>query len=86
VAPDSFNFLLSILLLIGIVIGGVGSISGAFYGAMFIQFVPNVADEMSKAAPWAIFGVFLIGFIYLMPSGVAGAVRLAIHRRQQRGM
>ncbi len=86
VAPDSFSFLLSILLLIGIVIGGLASISGAVYGALFIQFVPNVADEISKAAPWAIFGVFLIGFVYLMPSGVAGAVRLAIHRRQQRGM
>jgi branched-chain amino acid transport system permease protein len=81
VAPDSFNIFLSIMLLVGIVIGGLASISGALYGALFIQFVPNIADEVSKAAPWAIFGIFMILFVYLMPTGVAGAVRLLLARR-----
>ena len=76
VAPDSFTIFLSITLLVGIVIGGMASISGAVYGAIFIQFVPNIADQISRAAPWAIYGVFLIGFIYLMPVGVAGAIRI----------
>jgi branched-chain amino acid transport system permease protein len=80
VAPDSFNIFLSIVLLIGIVIGGLASISGAIYGALFIQFVPNIADEISKAAPWAIFGIFLIGFVYLMPMGIAGAARMGLAR------
>jgi branched-chain amino acid transport system permease protein len=84
VAPDSFNIFLSITFLVGIVIGGVGSISGALYGALFIQFIPNVADEISKAAPWAIFGLFLIAFVYVMPAGVAGAVRMALARLQRR--
>jgi branched-chain amino acid transport system permease protein len=82
VAPDSFNIFLSIVLLVGIVVGGLASISGALYGALFIQFVPNIADEISKAAPWAIFGIFMIGFVYLMPTGVAGAIRLLIVRRR----
>src|SRR5437867_903977 len=76
VAPDSFNVFLSITLLIGSVIGGLASISGAIFGAFFIQFVPNWAQDISKAAPWAIFGVFLIGFMYLMPFGIAGGIRL----------
>jgi branched-chain amino acid transport system permease protein len=80
VAPDSFTIFLSIMLLVGIVIGGLASISGALYGALFIQFVPNIADEVSKAAPWAIFGVFMIVFVYLMPTGVAGAARLLLAR------
>ena len=80
VAPDSFGIFLSITFLVGIVVGGLASISGALYGALFIQFVPNIADEISKAAPWAIFGVFLIGFVYLMPAGAAGAVRLLLAR------
>jgi len=42
VAPDSFTAGLSINFLIGIVIGGVASISGAFYGALFIQFVAEL--------------------------------------------
>src|SRR5437764_220177 len=80
VAPDSFNIFLSIVLLVGIVVGGLASISGALYGALFIQFIPNIADEISKAAPWAIFGIFMIGFVYLMPAGAAGAVRLLLAR------
>jgi branched-chain amino acid transport system permease protein len=80
VAPDSFNIFLSIVFLVGIVIGGLASISGAVYGALFIQFVPNIADEISKAAPWAIFGLFLIGFVYVMPMGIAGAIRMALAR------
>ncbi|MBI2769701.1 MAG: branched-chain amino acid ABC transporter permease [Burkholderiales bacterium] len=80
VAPDSFNIFLSITLVVGVVIGGLASISGAFYGALFIQFIPNIADQISKAAPWAIYGIFLIGFMYVMPSGVAGAIRLARHK------
>jgi branched-chain amino acid transport system permease protein len=75
VAPDSFNVFLSLTFLVGIVIGGLASLSGALYGALFILFVPNIAGDVSKAAPWAIFGLFLIGFVYLMPTGVAGAVR-----------
>ncbi|HZP92947.1 MAG TPA: branched-chain amino acid ABC transporter permease [Burkholderiales bacterium] len=77
VAPDSFTAFLSIGFFIGIVVGGLASISGAIYGALFIQFVPNFADEISKAAPWAIYGAVLLLFIYLMPAGVAGFLRLA---------
>ncbi|MDH4093848.1 MAG: branched-chain amino acid ABC transporter permease [Betaproteobacteria bacterium] len=80
VAPDSFNIFVSIMLLVGVVIGGLASISGAIYGALFIQFVPNIADAISKAAPWAIFGIFLLGFVYVMPMGIAGAVRMAVAR------
>jgi branched-chain amino acid transport system permease protein len=84
VAPDSFTVFLSITLLVGVVIGGLASISGAIYGALFIQFVPNLADQISKAAPWAIYGVFLIGFMFLMPTGVAGFVRRAAARWRRR--
>jgi branched-chain amino acid transport system permease protein len=83
VAPDSFSIFVSIVFLVGIVVGGLASISGALYGALFIQFVPNIADEISKAAPWAIFGVFMIGFVYLMPTGVAGAIRLLLVKRRK---
>jgi branched-chain amino acid transport system permease protein len=76
VAPDAFNVFLSITFLVGIVIGGLASVSGAIYGALFIQFVPNWAQDISKAAPWAIYGVFLIVFMYVMPRGISGALRL----------
>jgi branched-chain amino acid transport system permease protein len=76
VAPDSFNVFLSITLLTGVVIGGLATISGAIFGALFVQFVPNWAQDISKAAPGAIFGIFLIAFMYVMPHGIAGFLRL----------
>jgi branched-chain amino acid transport system permease protein len=74
VAPDSFGFLLSISFLVGIVIGGFASISGAIYGAFFIEFVPNIADSISKSAPWAVYGAFLVASVYFMPTGIAGVI------------
>ncbi|HSV60972.1 MAG TPA: branched-chain amino acid ABC transporter permease [Variovorax sp.] len=84
VSPDSFNVFLSITFVVGVVVGGLASIQGAIYGALFIQFIPNIADQISKAAPWAIYGVFLIGFMYLMPFGVAGLLRVLAGRLKAR--
>jgi branched-chain amino acid transport system permease protein len=84
VAPDSFSSFLSITFLVGVVVGGLASIPGAIAGAIFIQFVPNIADEISKSAPWAIYGVFLILFMYVMPGGVAGLVRKLWSLQQKR--
>lgn len=83
-SPDSFSVFLSLTLLVGVVVGGLASISGAIYGALFIQFIPNIADQISRAAPWAIYGVFLIGFMYLMPAGVAGLVQVVRRRLSRR--
>ena len=74
VSPDSFTVNLSIFLLVGVVVGGLASIPGAVFGGIFIQFVPNIADEISKSAPAAIYGLLLIGFMYLLPMGVMGGV------------
>jgi branched-chain amino acid transport system permease protein len=84
VAPDSFPIFLSLSFLVGIVVGGIASIPGAVFGAVFIEFVPNVADAISDAAPWAIYGVMLIGVMYVMPQGVAGLLR-ALAQRYGRG-
>ncbi|HEX5328043.1 MAG TPA: branched-chain amino acid ABC transporter permease, partial [Acetobacteraceae bacterium] len=72
VAPDTFNFFLSITLFVGLVVGGADSIVGALFGGAFVEFVPNIANDISKAAPGAIYGLILIGFMFLMPNGVAG--------------
>ena len=75
VSPDSFSVALSIILLVGLVVGGLASLPGALFGALFIQFVPNVADSLSKSAPAAIYGGILIVLMLLMPGGVMGALR-----------
>lgn len=74
VAPDSFHSGLSITFLVGIVVGGLASIPGAIYGAIFIQFLPLIAEKVSKAAPQAISGVLLIACVYALPYGIAGLI------------
>jgi len=72
VAPDSFGIFVSIYFFVGLVVGGVASIGGAIFGGLFIEFVPNLAEKVSKAAPGAVYGVILIAVMFLMPAGVAG--------------
>jgi branched-chain amino acid transport system permease protein len=82
VSPESFGLPLSLAFLVGIVVGGLGSLGGALFGALFIEFVPNIADQLTvsfgesaKALPGAIYGVLLILVMAAMPTGVAGAAR-----------
>ena len=87
VAPDSFTFFLSIALLVGLVVGGVGWIPGAFFGGAFVLFVPNFAESISKGLSGAVYGVMIILLIYVMPSGAAGlfsAAKRFLARRNHR--
>jgi branched-chain amino acid transport system permease protein len=80
VAPDSFGIFVSIYFFVGLVVGGVASIGGAIFGGLFIEFVPNLAEKVSKAAPGAVYGVILIAVMFLMPSGAAGFVGSIVSR------
>jgi branched-chain amino acid transport system permease protein len=80
VAPDSFTFLLSVSLLVGLVIGGVGSIPGSLVGGLFVLFVPNIAESVSSGLAGAVYGVILLLVIYVMPSGAAGLAHLLAGR------
>ena len=88
VAPDSFGIFVSIYFFVGLVVGGVSSIGGAIFGGLFIEFVPNLAEKVSKAAPGAVYGVILIAVMFLMPAGAAGFVgsmRFALPSRHEIG-
>jgi branched-chain amino acid transport system permease protein len=84
VAPDSFTFFLAVSFFVGLVVGGVGWIPGAVFGGLFILFVPNWAEHISKGLAWAVYGIILILLIYLMPSGAAGLIRAVSERMQRR--
>jgi branched-chain amino acid transport system permease protein len=84
VAPDSFNFFISIWFFVGLVVGGVDSIIGALFGGAFIEFVPNLANDISKAAPGAIYGLILIGFMFVMPAGIMGTARKLLRQAGNR--
>jgi branched-chain amino acid transport system permease protein len=75
VAPESFNLALSFGFLAAIVIGGLGTVGGALFGALFIEFVPQYAERVNQALTGVIYGATLIAVIYLLPGGVAGLLR-----------
>jgi len=85
VAPDSFGFNVSITLFVGMVVGGVASILGSLFGGLFVLFVPNLAEAISKAAPGVIYGVILILFLFLLPDGFAGLLRRIAGRLSRLG-
>jgi branched-chain amino acid transport system permease protein len=84
VSPEGYSLFLSISFLVGSAVGGIATISGAIIGGFFIQFVPNLANDISDAAPWAIYGLAMLLFMYAMPNGVAGSLRPLVTRAIQR--
>lgn len=72
VSPDSFTLFLSLTMLVGLTIGGPGTLAGPIVGAVFIQFVPMLAGRISTAAPWPIFGVAVLIVILVEPRGLVG--------------
>jgi branched-chain amino acid transport system permease protein len=85
IAPDAYTFNFAIALFLGMVIGGVGWLPGSLAGAAFIVLVPNMAEHISKGLSGAVFGVFIIAVIFLLPNGarqlayyVYGAVKKLI--------
>lgn len=76
VSPDSFSLFLSITFLVGVAIGGLATLSGPVFGAILIGLLPNFAEQVSKSASGAVYGVLLIVCVYVMPSGIAGALAL----------
>ena len=50
-APDIFTVLLSIQFLLMVVVGGLGSLHGALYGAVFVALLPVLISEARDSVP-----------------------------------
>ena len=73
VAPDGYSIQFANALFLGMVIGGVGWLPGSLAGAAFIVLIPNVAEGVSKGLSGAVFGVFILAVIFLLPNGARQA-------------
>lgn len=72
VSPQSFLAGRSIEILIGAIVGGIGSVSGAFLGALFVVFVPEWTAELSPALGGLIYGASLIAMMLVARDGLVG--------------
>ena len=82
VNPDIFGLTLSLYILIGAAVGGLGSLWGVIVGAVFVQLLPTGlssthALRAHEAAP-VIFGAILIIAMILVPRGAADLLRAAV--------
>jgi branched-chain amino acid transport system permease protein len=85
VSPGSFTVTLSIALLTGAVIGGLGSLAGALWGSLVIVLVPTYVMDVATShglsstvaanIPIAAYGVVLIAVMLLFPAGIQGGLR-----------
>ena len=85
VAPGGFTITLSIALLTGAVIGGLGTLLGAIWGSLVIVLVPTYATDVATShglsttvasnIPVAAYGVVLILVMLVFPQGIQGGVR-----------
>ena len=82
ISPDQFDILQSIDLILMIVVGGIGSVHGAFLGAIFLITMPQVIALAKDVLPpligqapglqGAVYGFVLIGFVLFEPLGLYG--------------
>jgi branched-chain amino acid transport system permease protein len=96
VSPSTYTFALSITILSLIVIGGIGTISGALIGGVIYAFSTNVISwittqtglspqgNVASQLNGIIFGGLLILTMLFAPFGIAGAVRHVWHRIRSR--
>ena len=85
-SPDDFTQLLAINLIVGLVVGGVGTMSGAVVGGLVIVLIPDWAasTESVGGVPerWLqgptgsfLLGVMLIALTFVMPGGIVAGFR-----------
>jgi branched-chain amino acid transport system permease protein len=92
VSPETYPITLSIVLVVGAAVGGLGSLGGLLVGAAFIQYLGSIAawllgrigaatpldlDPKKPGVPSVIYGVALILVMLLLPGGVGGLLRRA---------
>jgi branched-chain amino acid transport system permease protein len=91
-APGAFPLALSVALLTGAILGGLGSLAGAAWGAAALALIPTWADDASQSLnlstnvqanlALAVYGVVLIGVMLAAPQGIQGALRRLFNRRR----
>ena len=80
VAPESFTLVVSFSFLAAIVVGGLATVAGALFGALFIVFVPVWSSDVNDALSGVIYGAALIACMYVFRSGIMGLLRRAFAR------
>lgn len=72
VSADTLNFLLSIMFLATLVIGGLRSLLGPVIGALFYVYIPTLAGSVSPEQSSLMYGLAVVLVVLFLPVGIAG--------------
>lgn len=88
-APDAFDVLLSVQFVTIVFVGGLGSIHGAIFGALFVRLLPQFIAIIRDDLPFglgrtpglepSLFGIVLVLVILFQPGGIFGLWLKAKH-------
>lgn len=81
--PNSFNFMWSVIILLMIILGGLGSVTGSVVGAIILSLLPEVLRFFGETvSEWrmVIYSVLLICLMLWRPSGIFGKHELDIKK------
>lgn len=88
IQPDLFNFNKSIDILVMVVFGGMGSITGSLIAAVFIGILNTVLQSFSSIR-MIIYGLALVGIMIFRPGGLLGTKEFTFSalfkRRKKKG-
>ena len=71
ITPDSFDFILSVMVLAMAVLGGLGSVAGAILGALVLGMLPELLRGFEQYR-MLVFGVVMILMMRWRPQGLCG--------------
>jgi branched-chain amino acid transport system permease protein len=94
VSPGAFSLTLSLFLLMAVVVGGLGHLAGAVWGALLLVALPEITNSVAERLPLspdlagrmegnlslAVFGVVLILVTIIFPRGIQGLVSASVSR------
>lgn len=93
-APTGFSLTLSLTLLTAVVLGGLGSLTGALLGAALLTFLPQAVTNLGSSAGLSdiraaelaplVYGVVMVAVILLAPAGLVGSLRAGARRLRRR--
>lgn len=79
ISPKSADFMQSIELILMVILGGMGSISGAVVGAGIVTLLPQVLTAVEHFEP-LIYGLILIMVMVFMPKGLVPTLATRFRR------
>jgi branched-chain amino acid transport system permease protein len=86
VDPDVFLFIYTVTMVIMVISGGKGTLTGPIVGGLIFGLLPELLRglQIAPEVQWVVYGVLMILVVYFLPEGIVPAVRDWWQRRHDK--